>query len=61
MFVYNLIGFFCKHFRINRECKKDITIKGIHIPKETSVTIPIFAIHRNPKFWPEPEKFDPDR
>ena len=47
--------------RIDRESNKDVTINGLEIPKGMVVTIPIYAIHHDPKIWPEPEKFDPYR
>lgn len=31
------------------------------IPAETNVTYNIYAVHRDPNFWPNPEIFDPDR
>lgn len=47
--------------RFGREGKQDITVKGVYIPKDIDVSVPIYALHRNPLYWPDPEKFDPDR
>lgn len=47
--------------RINRSNLDEMDINGIKIPKETELTFPVFAIHRDPEFWEEPEKFDPER
>ncbi|CAL1289568.1 unnamed protein product [Larinioides sclopetarius] len=41
------------------DCKLGDT--GIIIPKGMVVFIPTYALHRDPKYFPEPEKFDPDR
>lgn len=47
--------------RVNREAKRDICIRGWTIPAETEIVIPIYALHHSPEYWPEPEKFDPER
>ncbi|XP_062607936.1 cytochrome P450 3A8-like [Saccostrea cucullata] len=47
--------------RTNRNNSEEIEVDGIKIPPNTEIIFPIFAIHRNPKYWPEPEKFDPER
>lgn len=31
------------------------------IPADAMVLIPTWAVHRNPRFWPDPERFDPER
>ena len=31
------------------------------MPAGTICDIHIFDVHRDPNYWPEPEKFDPDR
>ncbi|OBS73242.1 hypothetical protein A6R68_12181, partial [Neotoma lepida] len=46
--------------RINRLSKKDAEINGVFIPKGTLVVIPIFILHQDPKYWPEPEEFCPE-
>lgn len=38
-----------------------IIIDGEILPKGLSMTVFIYALHRNPQFFPEPEKFDPER
>ncbi|KAJ8304353.1 hypothetical protein KUTeg_017936 [Tegillarca granosa] len=47
--------------RSNREAVENVTIKGYTIPKGAEVTVPIYALHYNPEFWEEPEKFNPER
>uniref|UniRef100_A0A8C8Z5F2 unspecific monooxygenase n=1 Tax=Prolemur simus TaxID=1328070 RepID=A0A8C8Z5F2_PROSS len=47
--------------RIERVCKKDVEIKGVFIPKGVVVMIPTHALQRDPKYWPEPEEFRPER
>lgn len=34
---------------------------NIELKKDTLVMIPIYAIHHDPQYYPEPEKFDPER
>ncbi|KAI4468357.1 cytochrome p450 family 4 [Holotrichia oblita] len=53
--LYPSVGF------ITRFASQDIKIGTRTIPTGTSVGIHIFDIHRNEKYYPEPNKFDPDR
>jgi cytochrome P450 len=38
-----------------------ITINGDFIPEGTIVGVPAYAIHHNPEYFPEPDKFIPER
>jgi cytochrome P450 len=37
------------------------TIDGYIIPANTLIFITPFVTHREPKYWPDPERFDPRR
>uniref|UniRef100_A0A3Q2G4D4 unspecific monooxygenase n=1 Tax=Cyprinodon variegatus TaxID=28743 RepID=A0A3Q2G4D4_CYPVA len=47
--------------RIERMTKETVRIKGITIPKNMIVQVPVYALHRDPDLWPDPEEFKPDR
>ncbi|XP_043944865.1 cytochrome P450 3A19-like [Protopterus annectens] len=47
--------------RIERICKKTIEINGIIIPKGTVIMVPLYALHRHPDHFPDPEEFRPER
>ncbi len=36
-------------------------VAGKELPKDTIVAMCMYTAHRNPKYWPNPEGFDPDR
>ena len=48
-------------YRTSRLAQKTIEINGVTIPKGTTIQLPIHLIQHNPEYWPEPEKFDPER
>ncbi|KAF5293391.1 hypothetical protein FQA39_LY02876 [Lamprigera yunnana] len=49
--------------QIHRQCVKDYKVPNtdVIIEKGTKVTISSFGLHRNEKFFCDPEKFDPER
>jgi cytochrome P450 family 6 len=46
-----------------RVCTKPYTIPGTNVllEKGTPVIIPIYAIHRDPLYYSDPDRFDPER
>lgn len=48
---------------LTRKCTQEFKIPGTElvVPKDTQITIPIFSIHRDPEYFPDPETFDPER
>lgn len=47
--------------RTNRLAENDIVLEGYTIPKGTDISFPIYSIHRDPRYWENPTKFDPER
>jgi cytochrome P450 len=44
-----------------RQSVKDVSIGGYNIPVGSDVVMSQYVNHHDPRFFPEPEKFDPDR
>ena len=47
--------------RLDRETVEGAELGGYPIKKGTQVIIPVYAIHRDPKYWTDPETYDPER
>jgi cytochrome P450 len=45
----------------SRDNSQEVNILGHTFPPNTPFFLPIWAIHHNEKYWPEPEKFIPER
>jgi cytochrome P450 len=46
---------------ITRKCLAEDRIGGWRIPAGSLVIIGVSAIHHHPAFWPDPDRFEPDR
>jgi len=46
---------------ISRRAEQDTLIDGFSVPAGTSVFLTVYAVHRHPDFWDNPEGFDPER
>ncbi|KAH0534611.1 hypothetical protein KQX54_005863 [Cotesia glomerata] len=46
---------------ISRKIQEDLVLKHCYVPKGTIIILRIFDTHRDAKFWPRPNVFDPDR
>ncbi len=46
---------------LGREALNDCVVGGYSIPKGASLALSQYVTHRDPRFFPDPERFDPDR
>jgi cytochrome P450 len=48
-------------FIIGREVVEEVTIGDHYLPRGMTVLLSPWVVHRDARFWPDPEKFNPDR
>jgi cytochrome P450 len=46
---------------IDRRAIQDTTIGNVRIPKGARVILSQYVVHHDPRFYPDPDKFDPQR
>ncbi|XP_072550855.1 thromboxane-A synthase isoform X2 [Salminus brasiliensis] len=61
MVVCEALRLYPPGFRFVRDVEEDCVINGQCLPKGASVEIPAGFLHHDPQYWPEPEKFIPER
>jgi cytochrome P450 len=44
-----------------RQAYADANLGGYDLPRGTIVLVSVYALHRRPEVWPDPERFDPSR
>jgi cytochrome P450 len=45
----------------SRRALEDLELGGRRVKKGENVAVLLYLVHRDPRHWPEPERFDPDR
>ncbi|CAG9769207.1 unnamed protein product [Ceutorhynchus assimilis] len=62
MCIYETLRRYSPAAEVPRQCTKTYTIPGTNsvIEKNTFVLIPVWLIHMDPEYYPNPEKFNPE-
>ncbi|RDD38954.1 Cytochrome P450 3A24 [Trichoplax sp. H2] len=61
MVVSEVLRLYPSFPEISRDVEQDVTIAGVKLCKGDAIKIPVYGIHRDSEFWPNPEKFLPER
>ncbi|KAI4486370.1 hypothetical protein M0802_012318 [Mischocyttarus mexicanus] len=63
MVIYETLRKYTTLPHLSRACTKNVELPNFNvvIPKGTNIIIPILGIHNDPEYYPEPEKFIPER
>ena len=61
MVVEESMRLYSPTWTIARDVRQDDVIDGHRIPAGAMVMLSQYVIHRRPDFWPDPERFDPER
>lgn len=48
-------------WRLERQATQDVEVQGVPVPAGTMVFMLPYVLHRDARFWEEPERFDPER
>src|SRR5688500_6000882 len=59
--VHEVLRLYPAAYLFAREAVTEDVIDGYPISPQTLIFITPFITHRNPKYWPDPERFDPER
>nr|CAD7424637.1 unnamed protein product [Timema monikensis] len=61
--IYETLRKYHPDVMLNRVCSKSYTIPGtkVRIERGTQVIIPVYALNHDPQYFPDPERFYPER
>jgi cytochrome P450 len=61
MVFHEAIRLFPPLYAFSRQAVEDDEVRGMHIPKGTTIMVSPYVLHRHPGHWENPEGFDPER
>ena len=53
--------FYPPAYVVGRRSTEEYRVRGFTLPPQTLFLMPQFIVHRDPRWWPDAERFDPDR
>jgi cytochrome P450 len=61
MVISEVMRLYPPAWTVSRTALEDDVINGYSVPAGSTVMVSPYVIHRNPRYWPDPDKFDPTR